>query len=170
MQEDGIMSDQLWVGPSRSGAILRIDGYATGAVSVTAHAFIKQSLAVGTSWIGLDLSQAKGIDSTFIGGLILLRQRHGNQRFAIGRPSEAIAKTIDTMRLGSLIKAEDTLPAVSGAWVPVPLEMYDNARLGRHVLQCHLKLAEQEGPQGSSFRALVDRLRCELGDESEEQR
>ena len=66
------------------------------------------------------------------------------------------------MRLDGIIQATDPLPASNGSWLPVPLTDADNKQFGQHVLECHLRLAEQDGPQSATFRSLVERLRQEL--------
>jgi hypothetical protein len=55
-------------------------------------------------------------------------------------------------------------PEAVGECLPISPETLEKQEMGRHVLECHRKLAEMGGKNQEVFGPLVDRLAEELKD------
>ena len=126
--------------------------------------------------VTVDLSGCEYLDSTFLGCLLGLYKQYGGKGaregagaspsppFAVAAPPERLAKLFGPTRLDRLLRAEKEPPHVAGEWVPLAIDQptLDKRDLTQHVMECHRRLAEVEGPQQAAFRRIAEQLEREL--------
>jgi anti-anti-sigma regulatory factor len=173
------------VAPTDRGCCVRVEGRGTMQESPAVQEFVERTLEAGAAANGgaapagavtVDLSQCEYLDSTFLGCLLRLYQKHNREAarggsgavpagpFAVAAPPERVAKLFGPTRLDRLLRAQPQPPGVVGEWVPLRIDRAALAKsdLTRHVLECHRRLAEVEGPQQAAFRRISEQLEKEM--------
>jgi anti-anti-sigma regulatory factor len=116
----------------------------------------------------LDLSQCERLDSTFLGCLVNLHKhfnREGQVRFAVAAPPAVRRSLLGACRLDRLLHVCDQAPAALGEESLLDgQEQVDSWDLGRHVMECHRRLAEQNCPGSDAFARVADQLEKELSE------
>ena len=161
------------VARTADGCCVRVQGRGTMKESPAVQEFVSRTLvddgageaAAGT--VTVDLSACEYLDSTFLGCLLGLYKQfdgRGGGRFSITAPPATLAKLFGPTRLDKLMSARSEPPAVTGEWVPLEVAqpVTDARDLTHHVMECHRRLAEVEGPQQAAFRRIADQLEHEL--------
>lgn len=155
------------VGRTEAGYRVRVEGHGTMRSSPAVHAFALRSLEdPSAGGLVVDLSACEYLDSTFLGCLVDLHRRYGTARpprFEVAAPAETLRRLFGSTQLDRLLKVLPTAPATVGGEVELPTENLAVPELGRHLLECHRRLAEVDGPNQAAFRRIVDRLEAELG-------
>ena len=158
------------------GCCVRIDGRGTMKESPAVQEFVVRTLDAGAASVTVDLSGCEYLDSTFLGCLLGLYKQYGGKAaregsgansaapFAVAAPPDRAAKLFGPTRLDRLLRAQEHPPAVAGEWVPLTIDRTTFAKrdLTQHVLECHRRLAEVEGPQQEAFRRIAEQLEREL--------
>jgi anti-anti-sigma regulatory factor len=164
------------------GCCVRIEGRGTMKESPAVQEFVSRTLgaaspdAAKAGAVTVDLSSCEYLDSTFLGCLLGLYKRYGGKGaregsradpaapFAVAAPPDRIAKLFGSTRLDRLLQAEKEPPHVAGEWVPLTIDQptLDKRDLTQHVLECHRRLAEVDGPQQAAFRRIAEQLEREL--------
>ena len=167
------------------GCCVRIEGRGTMKESPAVQEFVSRTLgpsgaasagAARAGAVTVDLSGCEYLDSTFLGCLLGLYKQYGGEGaregsgssastpFAVAAPPERLAKLFGPTRLDRLLRAEKEAPHVAGEWVPLAIDQptLDKRDLTQHVLDCHRRLAEVEGPQQAAFRRIAEQLEREL--------
>jgi anti-anti-sigma factor len=159
----------LFLGRTNTGSRLRLVGRGTLRESEEVQEFIAQSLDRDpAATLVLDLRDCDYLDSTFLGCLLGLHRRYGAEdppRLAIAAPHEKEVRLLRPTRLDGLLNIIAEGPEIVGGEVPVDLAVSEPAGLGRHVMECHRRLAELGGDKEQIFRSIADRLDKELGRE-----
>jgi len=148
--------------------VVRVDGRGTlresPAIQEFARYFLEQA-EISEVFV-IDLAGCDYLDSTFLGFLVWLHGRYNRtqpHRFLVAASDDQCQRLLAPSRLNQLLNITEQSPDL----VVEPLEFRGHELasrdLGRHVMECHRQLAEQEGPQQSAFRAIADRLAGELG-------
>jgi anti-anti-sigma regulatory factor len=116
----------------------------------------------------LDLSQCERLDSTFLGCLVNLHKHFngsGQVRFAVAAPPAVRRSLLGSCRLDRLLPVDDQAPAALGEESLLDAqEQVDSWDLGRHVMECHRRLAEQNCPGSDAFARVADQLEKELSE------
>lgn len=156
------------VGRTEAGYRVRVEGDGTMRSSPAVHAFVLRSLEdPSVSGLIIDLSTCVYLDSTFLGCLVDLHKRYGAAappRFQVAAPPATLHRLFGTTRLDRLLKIVPAAPETVGNEVELSAdENLALPELGRHLLECHRRLAEVDGPNQVAFQRIVDRLEAELG-------
>ena len=73
-------------------------------------------------------------------------------------------KLLAPTHLDHLLDLTEVSPEPISDVLEVSRRILPGADLGRHVMECHRRLAEVEGSQAASFRSIADQLARELGE------
>ena len=176
----------LRVARTEGGCCVRVEGRGTMKESPAVQEFVVRTLtaaaaatpgaAPAAGVVTIDLSACDYLDSTFLGCLLGLHKQFSPKAagggageaelsaFAVAAPPERIAKLFGPTRLDRLIHPRSNVPCVAGEWVPleVPTPVSDKRDLTLHVLECHRRLAEVEGPQQAAFLRIAEQLEREV--------
>lgn len=144
------------------GYCLRIEGHGTMQHSPAVAAFACEALGREGLSLVLDLIACDYLDSTFLGCTIMLHRRLGNERFSVAAPPERVHQLLGPTRVDRIIASCPTAPAIVGPWIDLPHAATDPASLSRHILECHRKLAEIDGPQRELFARIADHIERDL--------
>jgi anti-anti-sigma factor len=158
----------LQFGRTVSGYLVRVEGRGTlresPAVFELADRLLTQELQ--TSTFVIDLTDCDYLDSTFLGCLAMLHRRYNRadpHRFLIVAPPEQCQKLLAPSRLNRFLEVTARCPDLvleSLETLGTELPAHD---LGRHVMECHRRLAELGGPNQAAYQSIADRLAQELG-------
>jgi hypothetical protein len=113
----------------------------------------------------LDLDACDYLDSTCLGALVDLHRRYGTAdpaRFVVAARAEARLKLFGPNCLETLFHYVDQAPEPLGEELELDVQALGREDLGRHVLECHRRLAELAGPNQAAMQDVVDRLEHEL--------
>ena len=156
----------LSVGRTPDGYCLRLQGRCTMGESPAAHEFADRTMRDGTGALHVDVSDCTYLDSTFLGSLLDLHRRHGKARPAkmtIVATPEARKRLFEATHLHTVFNFADSAPGPIDAWVDLPcLATRTPGDVARHVMECHRRLAEIDGPNQASFAAVAQQLEREL--------
>lgn len=153
------------VGRIRPGYRIRVEGRGTLRESPAVHEFADQALRDGASTLVVDLSACEYLDSTFLGCLVDLHRQHGTgepPRLLIAASPAVRRQAFAANHLERLFRHIDVCPEVIGADQVIPPRTLEARDLGWHILECHRRLAEVEGPNQSAFGAVAEGLAREL--------
>jgi hypothetical protein len=93
--------------------------------------------------------------------------RTSPHRFRIAASFDKCQKLLAPARLNLLLDVTDVDPEPIAGVLEVSHPSLASAELGRHIMECHRRLAELEGSQAASFRSIADQLARELGEAPE---
>jgi anti-anti-sigma regulatory factor len=120
----------------------------------------------GSPTLEIDLTDCEYLDSTFLGGLIGLYRRFEQPgtsgRLAIAGPTEVLHHLLGPSRLDGILPLRSDRPELLGEEVPIPPQALDSHELGRHILECHRRLAELGGANAAVFGPIADQLARDL--------
>ena len=159
----------LRVGRTASGFLVRVEGRGTMSESPALQEFAVQSLdgPSAPSTVVVDLSHCDYLDSTFLGCLVHLH-RHYNRtsphRFLVAASRDQRQKLLAPTHLIQVLDLTEVCPEPVGDVLEVPRPSLPGADLGRHVMECHARLAELGGSRAAAFRSIADQLARELGE------
>jgi len=157
----------LTVGCTRRGYFVRVASRGTMREGPALRAFVLQALdEPGGPALDVDLTACEYLDSTFLGGLLGLFRRFeqagSSRRRAIAGPTEVLHRLIGPTRLDAVLPLGAECPERLGEEVPIPPQALDSADLGRHILECHRRLAELGGANAAVFGPIADQIAREL--------
>jgi anti-anti-sigma regulatory factor len=153
------------VGRTCTGYRVRIEGRGTMRESPAVQQFALKALEAEVPSLALDLSACDYLDSTFLGCLLGLYKRFGvghSPRLLIAAPPETRQRLLTPSHLDALIQTSGECPDVIGDDLTIPPLVLASRDLGKHILECHRRLAEIDGPNQAAFSEVVDRLAEEL--------
>jgi anti-anti-sigma regulatory factor len=167
--------------------VVRVEGRGTMRDSPLVQEFAWECLEGNTLRLVVDLSVCGYLDSTFLGCLVGLHQRFGREdppRFVVAASAEQRQRLLAPLQLHRILKMLDEAPPHPGGWLtlcapgdrvsacpneglgksePTLAERQGDPReLGRHLLECHRRLAELGGDNEAVFGPIVEQLACEL--------
>jgi anti-anti-sigma regulatory factor len=159
----------LRVGRTASGFLVQVEGKGTLWESPALKEFAVQSLdgQRGPSTVVVDLSHCDYLDSTFLGCLLTLHRKYNRtppHRFQVAASHDKCQKLLAANHLSQLLDVTEVCPEPITDVMEVSRPILPTHDLGRHVMECHRRLAELGGPQEASFRSIVDQLAHELGE------
>ena len=156
----------LSVGRTPSGYCLRLQGRCTMAESPAAHEFADRTMREAGGALYVDVSDCTYLDSTFLGSLLDLHRRHGKcnpTKMTLVATPDARKKLFEATHLHKVFNFADSAPGPIDAWVDLPcLANRAPGEMAKHVMECHKRLAEVDGPNQASFAAVAQQLEREL--------
>jgi anti-anti-sigma factor len=160
----------LQAGRTESGYLVRVQGRGTMQESPAVHEFAVQSLdgEPATSTFVIDLTACEYLDSTFLGCLATLHRRYNRSmphRFWVAAPLEKSQRLLGSSGLNRLLDITERSPALVDELLETLGQDLPPHELGRHVMECHRRLAELGGPNQSAYRSIAQQLARELGEE-----
>jgi anti-anti-sigma regulatory factor len=167
---DDAPGSMLRVGRTASGFLVQVEGRGTLQESPALQEFAVQSLdsPSGPSTVVVDLSHCDYLDSTFVGCLLNLHRRFNQalpHRFQVAAPQDKCHKLLAPNHLHTLLDVTEACPEPVTAVLEMSRSTLLARDLGRHIMECHRRLAELGGAQAAAFRSIADQLAREL-DES----
>jgi anti-anti-sigma regulatory factor len=158
----------LRVGRTASGFLVQVEGRGTLSESPALQEFAVQSLdgPSGPSSVVVDLSHCDYLDSTFLGCLVSLHQKYNRtspHRFQVAASSDKRQKLLAPTHLNYILDLTDVCPEPISDVLEVSRPTLPGTDLGRHVMECHRRLAELGGSRATAFRSIADQLARELG-------
>ena len=159
----------LRVGRTASGFVVQVEGRGTLQESPALQEFALQSLdgQCEPGRVVVDLSHCDYLDSTFLGCLVTLHRRYNRtppHRFQVAAPQDRCRKLLGPSHLHELLDVTEVCPEPVTDVLEVSRPTLPALDLGRHIMECHRRLAELGGVQASAFRAIADQLASELGE------
>ena len=159
----------LRVGRTATGFLVQVEGRGTLSESPALQEFAVQSLdgPSGPSTVVVDLSYCDYLDSTFLGCLVGLHRKYNRMlphRFRVAVSRDKSQKLLGPTRLNHLLDVTEICPEPISDVVELSGPILPTADLGRHVMECHHRLAELGGSREESFRSIADQLARELGE------
>jgi anti-anti-sigma regulatory factor len=159
----------LRVARTASGFLVQVEGRGTLSESPALEAFAVRSLegSYESSTLLVDLSRCDYLDSTFLGCLVNLHRKYNRtspHRFQVAASGDKCQKLLAPTRLNHLLDLTEVDPEPIAEVLEVTHPLLASADLGRHLMECHRRLAELGGSQAASFQSIADQLARELGD------
>jgi anti-anti-sigma regulatory factor len=164
-----VQGSMLRVGRTASGFLVQVEGWGTLRESPALREFAVQSLddPGGPSTVVVDLSHCDYLDSTFLGCLVSLHRKYNRtspHRFQVAASCDQCQKLLAPTHLNHLLDVTEVCPEPVSDVLEVSRPLLPTYDLGRHILECHRRLAELGGSQAASFRSIADHLARELGE------
>ena len=156
---------QTRVSRTCSGYCIRVEGRGTLRESPAIHALARHVLESEPGTVIFDLEVCAYLDSTFLGALVDLHRRYGVAepgRFLVAAHPEARRRLFGPNCLEELFRYIERFPDEAGEEFELPAVELGRDDLGRHVLECHRRLAELAGPNQAAMQRIVERLAEEL--------
>jgi anti-anti-sigma factor len=146
-----------------------VEGWGTLRESPAFHEFVDQSLdgPDKSTMVVLDLSKCDYLDSTFLGCLVGLHRRYNQtvpHRFQVAASCAQSQKLLAPTRLNHLLDLTEVYPEPIADVLEISRPLLPAADLGRHIMECHRRLAELGGPLAAPFQSAADQLARELGE------
>jgi anti-anti-sigma regulatory factor len=159
----------LRVGRTASGFLVQVEDRGTLQESPTLQEFAVQSLdsPCEPGRVVVDLSHCDYLDSTFLGCLLNLHRKYNRtlpHRFQVAATHDKCQKLLAANHLHKLLDVTEVCPEPVTAVVEVSSPTLPALDLGRHIMECHRRLAELGGVQAAAFRSIADQLASELGE------
>lgn len=151
--------------PQGAGFVICIDGRGRMAESLALKEMAERMLADENRFVVIDLSRCDYLDSTSLGCLLGLHQKHsaaGNARFFVFAPAEVRKKLFGPMRLENMFRFLDDPPRQAGALITAPTAALSDRQFALHVLEAHDRLARHDCPDAAAFERIVQQLEREL--------
>ena len=154
----------MTVGRIDGGYAVQISGTGTMREGAAVQAFAREAFTDPRARLVLDLHDCEGLDSTFLGTLVVLHRQaqRDPRRFVVAVDPERAAKLLGQCRLERMLTIESERPHLDGDPTRIPAASLDPADLARLVIDCHRMLAETGGPDSDAFTGVADRLEREL--------
>ena len=165
--EKGTTRSVLEVGRTSAGYVVRIEGRGSMHESPGLKALALEALdATPTTEFTVDLSDCEYLDSTFLGCLVGLHTKFnaksGRRRVRVAGSDDKLGRLFGPTGLERILPRHDGGAGVVNEWLTVPAADLDRDELGRHLIECHRRLAEVGGPQAGAFAAIADQLEHDL--------
>lgn len=162
------MPSTLQMGYSSDGIIVRVVGQGTMVESPAFRAVAEASLDSGV--VIFDAARCDYLDSTFLGCLVGIQkscEQSRDRRFVIAASSSTRIKLFSTTSLDQYFEFVESVSGPVKSLETIRVDKLDPKELGRHVMQCHRRLAGHSCRDAPEFKAVADRLAEELGEGEE---
>lgn len=158
-------SSVLKVARTRAGYLLRVEGKGTLRESPAVSQFAERVLNEPGNSLAFDLSSCDYLDSTFQGCLVVLHKRFDSgpsPRVLIAASPQTRDRLLRREHLDQIFSLTDASPEAVGEDLTLPTLALDSVELAQHVMECHRRLAEVDGPSCQAFAEVADQLEREL--------
>jgi anti-sigma B factor antagonist len=154
----------MTVGRFAEGYAVRISGHGTIREGAAVQALARQAFNDPGTRLVLDLHECDGLDSTFLGTLVILHRQTVRTpgRFVVSVDHEGAQRLLGQCRLERMLTIEEERPVMDGEPTRIPSASLEPADLAKLVIDCHRQLAETGGPEADAFAGVADRLEREL--------
>lgn len=165
-------TSKLKIGHLASGFLISVQGRGTVKLSPLLHQFAVQAYEsrshLPLTLIAVDLNDCDYLDSTFLGCLVSLNRRCiriKDQQFVVVADEVRRRALLEPNNLDRVLHIWDRLPEAVSEFIDLNYPSLMNSDLGIHVLDCHRRLAELDGPNREAFSSITARLDAELSDQ-----
>ncbi len=163
----------LRVGRTASGFLVQVEGRGTMSESPALQEFAVQSLdgPANPSTVVVNLSHCDYLDSTFLGCLLNLHRKYNRtvpHRFQVAASGDKRQRLLGPNHLIQVLDLMDVSPQPISDVLEVSHPTLPGHDLGRHVMECHRRLAELGGAGAAAFRSIADQLAHELGEATQQ--
>jgi anti-anti-sigma regulatory factor len=156
----------LLCAPTDDGFLMRIVGRGTLRESPVFRELVVKCLETeGQPEVVVDVSQCEYLDSTFMGCLIWLHKYAGElspQRFRFFASPERFRELFAFCMLDRVLNLTQSCPEPVEEFIVIPLADLDAHELGRHVAECHRRLAELGTRESARLARIANRISREL--------
>jgi anti-anti-sigma regulatory factor len=160
----------IHVASTAGGFVARIEGWGTMRESPLLQEFACECLEGDPVPLVVDLADCTYLDSTFLGCLVGLHRRFsrdGAPQFLVAASAAQRQRLLAPLQLHQILKLIDEAPPEAGDWLTLcPADQAAPAngprQAGRHILECHRRLAEMGGENEAVFAPIVAQLAYEL--------
>ncbi len=162
----GTAHSVLEVGRTNDGFVIRVEGRGSMHESPGLRAFVIQALeTASTVRLTVDLSECEYLDSTFLGCLVGLHSKFnpgGSHRLQVAGSDDKLRELFGPSGLQRILPRTTCADGAVNEWLAVPAADLDRDELGRHLIDCHRRLAAVGGPQAETFAAIADQIESEI--------
>lgn len=146
-----------------NGYLFRVVGRGTLRESPAVREFACGAIEDGVDVL-MDLSRCEHLDSTFLGCLVILKQRgEGNGgSFRVYADKSVRDRLFGVSHLDRVLPFNEQLPKSAGAPVSFQVTNLKRKEFCQHLLDTHHSLAELGGPSAQTFQRIVDQLKVEV--------
>lgn len=158
-------TSELRVACTASGCVIRLEGRGCAAESRALQNYVNLYLKSSPHPAFLDLNTTDYLDSTFLGGLVLLHKLHSCDepaRFLLDSSDTTKQRLLANTHLDRLFAFVEQSPTVTGQFKTLSMESLDIRQLCQLMMDCHRELAELGGPCSDSFSRIADQLEADL--------
>ena len=158
-------SSALRVGRTNTGYVVYVEGRGTMRESSALCDFAIGCVEDEECTLAVDLSRCDYLDSTFLGCLVSLNKRFGRPsagRYTIVADEDRSRYLLATAHLHTVLPVEKSPPSIIAECFELRPATIEREELGRHVMECHRRLAELDGPNQAVFKRIADQLAAEL--------
>jgi len=154
----------MTVGRIDGGYAVQITGTGTMREGAAVQAFAREAFTDPRARLVVDLHDCDGLDSTFLGILVVLHRQSQRdpRRFTVAADAACASRLLGQCRLERMLSIEPERPHLEGEATRIPAASLEPADLARLVIDCHRMLAETGGPDADAFTGVADRLEREL--------
>lgn len=151
--------------PTEHGFLLRIVGRGTFTESPAFRDFVSRCLDMeGKPQVVIDVSQCEYLDSTFMGCLIWLHKHaESGSRLQFFASPEKCRELFAFCMLDRVLNITRDCPQPTDEFVVLSMVDIEDNELGRHIAQCHKRLAELGTKEAARLQSVAERLSRELG-------
>lgn len=168
-------ASMIRVASSAAGFLVRVEGWGTMRESPLLQDFAGECLE-GNRWpLVVDLSACGYLDSTFLGCLVGLHRRFGGDppRFFVAAGAAERQRLLAPLQLHRVLRLIDEAPQPSGGWLTLCATRHgsphgtnsqekDVLQLGRHLLECHRRLADLGAANEAVFGPVIEQLAADV--------
>ncbi len=155
----------LMSAPTEGGYLLRIVGRGTFTESPAFRDFVTRCLDMeGRPQVVIDVSQCEYLDSTFMGCLIWLHKHaESGSRLRFLATPEKIRDLFAFCMLDRVLNMTHECPTPTDEFVVLTMVDIEQHELGRHIAQCHQRLADLGTKEAARLQSVANRLEREIG-------
>ena len=164
MPEPGV----LQIAATAEGWVLRIEGRGSLNESPTFRETVRCALHSEPEAVAvLDLNACTYLDSTMLGCLVMLHREFSSTpevpHFQIAASVEVRQRLLAPTRLDRHLHFCNEPPETTSEWTTLRTDLPELQEFGRHVMECHDRLAEIGGPRAEAYRQVAEQLAREIG-------
>ena len=154
--------------PTDDGFVMRIVGRGTFTESPVFREFVARCLDMESGpHVVIDITQCDYLDSTFMGCLIWLHKyAESGSRLKFYATPEKTRELFSFCMLDRVLNIVDARPEPTDEFLVLTMVDIESSELGRHIAECHQRLAELGSKEAAKFRSIADRLARDLGSRS----
>jgi anti-anti-sigma factor len=155
----------LRIGRCVDGYVLRIEGRGGVRESSTLRDYVQTCLQQNGTRVVLDLNECDYLDSTFLGCIVGLYKRFGEDepgRFLVAADHLTCVRLLALTKVDQFLRLIDVAPDLVEPMRPVVMPTLTTRDMGRHVVDCHQLLAQLGGPEAGAFAKIAEQLGREL--------